>query len=444
MKTSIKKYRFYFLFIIFIFTQYYTTAQGKFILPEGIEKGKVSFKLINNLVVIPVEVNGTELSFLLDTGVGSTIMFNFSEADSLEIKNATAIKIRGIGSGDDITGLKSRNNVIKIGKATDVNHTILVIFGDSLDLSTRMGVPIHGIIGYEFFKNFIVKTNYNSNKIHFYNSGSTQLKINDKYEEFDLFIQDFKPYINMNVISFNTFEEKTLLIDSGSSDAIWLFDGQVFKTHPEKKYFDDFLGQGLSGVIFGKRAKLSKVSFGNFELENVKVAFPDQEFLERTKFYKERDGSIGGEMLMRFTVIFDYPSNKIYLKKNNKFKKPFHYNMSGISIKHDGVILIKEKEGTPLNNLEEDGAIKIRLNTVYNFYLAPKFVISEIRKDSPADLAGFMVGDEIKTINGRAVHKYKLSEIIGLFASKADKKVSLEVSRTGIVFTKKFYLKKVL
>jgi len=413
-------------------------------LPEGIEKGKVSFKLINNLVVIPVEVNGTKLSFLLDTGVGSTIMFNFSEADSLEIKNATSIKIRGIGNGDDITGLKSRNNVVKIGKATDVNHTILIIFGDSLDLSTRMGIPIHGIIGYEFFKNFIVKTNYSSSKIHFYNSGSIKLKIDEKYEEFNLFLQNFKPYLDININSFDTFEEKTLLIDSGSSDAIWLFNDQVFETHPEKKYFNDFLGQGLSGVIFGKRAKLPKVTFGDFELENVKVAFPDKEFIERINFYKERDGSIGGEMLMRFTVIFDYPSNKLYLKKNKKFKKPFHYNMSGISIKHDGVILIKEKAGTPLNNLENDGAVKIRLSTVYNFYLAPKFVISEIRKDSPADLAGFMVGDEIKTINGRAVHKFKLSEIIGLFASKADKKVTLEVNRAGILFSKKFYLKKVL
>ena len=36
-----------------------------------------NFKLINNLIIIPVEVNGVTLSFLLDTGVSKPIIFNF-------------------------------------------------------------------------------------------------------------------------------------------------------------------------------------------------------------------------------------------------------------------------------------------------------------------------------------------------------------------------------
>jgi len=394
-----------------------------FSLPKGIEKDKISFQLINNLVVIPVEVNGNELNFLLDTGVSSTIMFSMIEADSLLLKNARSIKLRGIGNEKPITALKSKNNTIKIGKAIDINHSIFVIYGDKLDLSARMGIPIHGIIGYEFFNSFIVKTNYLSEKIVFYNLDYNISKLKN-FEKFELIFENNKPFLNVAISEENTNENKILLIDSGSSD--------------------DFLGQGLSGVVFGKRSKLSDLLIGNFMLEEVKVAYPDKSAIENIKFYKERDGSLGGELLMRFTVIIDYTSNKIYLKKNHNFKKPFHYNMSGISIKHDGVILIKEKQGTPINNQENDGTIILRPSTIYNFYLAPKFVISEIRKGSPAELAGFKVDDEIKTINGRAIHKYKLSEIIGLFASKAGKKITLKVNRNGIVFAKKFYLLKVL
>lgn len=428
-----------FFFLVF----FKGNAQKGFSLPNGVKKDKISFQLINNLVVIPVEVNGNKLNFLLDTGVSSTIMFSMIEADSLLLINAKSIKLRGIGNEKPITALKSNNNTIKIGKAIDVNHSIFVIYDDDLDLSARMGIPIHGIIGYEFFNSFKVKTKYLSKKIIFYNLDYLLSKL-DKFEEFDLIIENYKPFLKVDVSEENTIENKTLLIDSGSSDAIWLFNEEVFEINPTKKYFDDFLGQGLSGVVYGKRSKLSNLLIGNFKLEEVKVAYPDKKAIENIKFYKERDGSLGGELLIRFTVIIDYSSKKLYLKKNSHYKKPFHYNMSGISIKHDGVILIKEKQGTPLNNSENEGAITIRLSTIYNFYLAPRFVISEIRKGSPAELAGFKADDEIKTINGKAIHKYHLSEIIGLFASKAGKRITLKVNRNGILFTNKFNLLKVL
>jgi hypothetical protein len=443
LPTTIKITHHSFIVVFFFLIFFKGNAQAGFSLPKGAEKDKISFQLINNLVVIPVEVNGNELNFLLDTGVSSTIMFSMIEADSILLKNTRSIKIRGIGNENPITALKSKNNIIKIGKATDVNHSIFVIYGDKLDLSARMGIPIHGIIGYEFFNSFIVKTNYLSEKIVFYSLDYLVPRLN-KFEKYNLIMENNKPFLNVEISEESISKNKTLLIDSGSSDAIWLFNDAIFENDPVKKYFDDFLGQGLSGVVFGKRSKLSNLLIGNFKLEEVKVAYPDKKAIENIKFYKERDGSLGGELLMRFTVIIDYSSKKIYLKKNHNFKKPFHYNMSGISIKHDGVILIREKQGTPINNQESDGTITIRLSTIYNFYLAPKFVISEIRKGSPAELAGFKVGDEIKTINGRAVHKYKLSEIIGLFASKAGKRITLEVSRNGILFTKKFNLLKVL
>ena len=36
---------------------------------KSLAKQSISFKLINSLIVIPVEVNGETLSFILDTGM---------------------------------------------------------------------------------------------------------------------------------------------------------------------------------------------------------------------------------------------------------------------------------------------------------------------------------------------------------------------------------------
>ena len=51
-------------------------AQDGFQFAENVNKVTVPFKLINNLVFIPIKVNGIELNFLLDSGVEETILFS--------------------------------------------------------------------------------------------------------------------------------------------------------------------------------------------------------------------------------------------------------------------------------------------------------------------------------------------------------------------------------
>ena len=416
-------------------------AQDGFFFPEDKDKDKISFKLINNLVVIPVEVNGTKLTFLLDTGVRSTIMFSLSEIDSLALNDAKSIRLRGLGEGGSIPALKSSHNRLKIGEVIDINHTVYVVFDKSLSLSKRMGIPIHGIIGYDFFKNIIVKTNYNARKLSFYKPASYIEKKCKKCEVFDLTFYNNKPYLNVTNTIENDTGNFTLLIDSGSSDAIWLFDDSILKKNIENKWFDDFLGQGLSGDIFGKRSKIHKMRIGNFEMTNIKVAFPSKESIENIKLFEERDGSIGGELLNRFTIIMDYPSKKITLKKNNKFKDPFHYNMSGLTMKHDGVVLVKKKRDSFNNRSNEiDGVTNIAVSTTYDFFLAPKYVVSEIRKESPSYLAGIKEGDEILSVNGTQAYQYNLYQIIGLFSSKAGKRITLKIKRNNTNLRKKFIL----
>jgi len=424
-------------------------SQNGFFLPANLQKDHIRFELINNLVVIPIELNGTKLTFILDTGVKSTIVFSLSKEDSIQLNNARSIKLRGLGEGGSITALKSDNNTLRIGNARDINHTVYVIFDETFNLSKKMGVPIHGIIGYDLFKNFIVKTNYNSKRISLFNHQSYKQKsCKKKCQEFNLKIKDNKPYIDVNVLTNGKSEVVTLLIDSGSSDAFWLFDEERFLDQNSKNYFNDYLGQGLSGGIFGKRSKLDKVEIGDFHMNNVKVAYPDKLSLENVKIFEDRDGSVGGEILRRFTTIIDYSSKKIILKKNSKFNDSFYYNMSGLTIEHDGVVLVKDKQdmiGATIsaNRTNNNDLVNIPLSTVYNFYLAPRFVVSEIRENSPAALAGIKKGDEILHVNGKPTYRYKLHELISLFTSHEGKKISMVVETNGRVSKRKFTLKKV-
>ena len=65
------------LLLLIFFTSLTVEAQGKFrIVDNGKESVSTSFLLVNNIVVISAEVNGRKLSFLLDTGVRKTMLFN--------------------------------------------------------------------------------------------------------------------------------------------------------------------------------------------------------------------------------------------------------------------------------------------------------------------------------------------------------------------------------
>ena len=88
---------------------YSSFSQDKFVIQNKKQSDKIRFKLINNLIVIPVNINGVTLSFLLDTGVSKPIIFNFlNVSDTLQIKNAETIYLKGLGGGESVEALKSK------------------------------------------------------------------------------------------------------------------------------------------------------------------------------------------------------------------------------------------------------------------------------------------------------------------------------------------------
>ncbi len=439
------------LLVLFLLgSQTLLMAQDGFALPEGLKRDKVKFELVNNLVIIPVELNGTKLSFLLDTGVNTTLVFSIAENDSLNLNNAIPKKIRGLGNGGVINALESKNNTLQVGKAVDKKHALYVVFDETFNFSSRMGVPVHGILGYDFFKNFVVKTDYISSKLTIYNPKLQKRKPWRKCEEFDLQFQANKPFVSVKVSEESGLSAIQLLIDSGSSDGLWLFREKKYISEEPKNYFHDFLGLGLSGNIFGKRSKINELGMGSYSLHNVSASFPNEAALKNIVFFKHREGSLGAAVLKRFTVYMDYPNGKMFLKKNSNFSKPFYYNMSGITLQHDGTVTVKDVQEVRTGSLNlsqsdrNNGAITIPVNPVFSFFLAPRIVIADLREGSPASQAGLQEGDEVVSVNNRAAYKYKLYELSALFSSKADRTIYMLIERDGKRFKKKFKLRKLL
>ncbi len=396
---------------------------------------KIRFELVNNLMVVPVELNGAKLKFILDTGVGNPILFNLTNQDSIQINDVSTIFLRGLGEGDPIEALKSEHNTFKVGQAVCFNQSLYVVLDKDLNFSTSLGMPVHGIIGYDVFKDFVVEANYSKRFLKLYRPEDYRYKQGKRAETLPLSIINKKAYVEGAVTkNDNTEAPVKLLVDTGSSDALWLFrDPEKGLEIPNKSY-EDFLGTGLNGSIFGKRTKLKGMRIGSFRFDEAKVAFPDRDSFGAIKDLGNRNGSVGGEVLKRFNVVFDYPDSKITLRKNANFNIPFQYNLAGLDLQHNGVRYISERitdsRGVVISEHKKSfGNVQILMGSRTRLSLVPEIVVSGIRAGSPAAEAGLKEGDVILAVNGKKIHKYKLQEVLQMLNAREGKRVKVLIER---------------
>ncbi|PRY15602.1 aspartyl protease [Pontibacter ummariensis] len=363
------------------------------------KKVHLPFKLVHNLIVIPVRVNDSNpLNFILDTGVKTPLITRLYYSDSLSLVETNKVTIRGLGKGHTIEALYSVGNKILMPGVKGEQQEVLVLLEDVFNLSVRMGMPLHGIIGYDIFKNFVVKINYSKELITLYRP-DIYLKKKRKAEEYPLHIEDSKPYIFAKIRQHtgDTLDVK-LVIDTGASNSLSLYLPSDNRLSLPPKVVEAYLGRGLGGDIHGKIGRLQAFQLGKYELESIPASYPNEEAIQLALNVSDRNGNIGSDILRRFTVVLDYPHQRMLLQPNRKLREPFHYNMTGFEI------------STPFPGT--------------NYY-----VVTNVVEGSPAKMVGLQPGDELLFINGQDCSELKLPQLLNLMDRDAGKKLRLRLKR---------------
>jgi hypothetical protein len=399
------------------------------------KKTVIPFQFINNLIFVPLNINGVDLTFLLDSGVNETILFSLEDKE-INFNDIEKIKFSGLGESKNIEGLRSDNNVVNIGKDfQDLKHTVFIILDESINFSSHVGIPVNGIIGYQFFKDHAVQIDFVSKKITVFNDDKTFKKSKKRSIELPISIEGNKPYLMTGVEMTKTKVESKMLLDLGNSDAIWLFPKLIDDFVYNRPNIDDYLGQGFNGDIFGKRSRIHRLYLGNFVFEKPLTAMPDEYSIQNLRIVPNRKGSIGSDILRRFSVIFDYPNHKIYLRKNINFDDPFIFNKSGLDIQHDGLTwekdLVTIETARKVKSNEGEVGYEAKESFKYNFVLKPKYSVAGCRKDSPCFLAGIRKEDKIISINRKKVGDYTLQKINNLLKEEDGTKITFDIERNN-------------
>jgi predicted aspartyl protease len=370
-----------------------------FYMKKESRKTEIPFINSNNLIILPVSINENEpVNFIVDTGVRTNIFFSKSVANLLGLKYTRSLNLVGADGKTVLTASVSPNNHLDLGNVEGRAQTILVLDEDFFELEQVIGIPIYGVLGYEFFKFNPIRIDYSKSKMFFYRTEGLKWRPFG-FRKLGMPIEFNKPYINARVKQVSGEKLKTkLLIDTGANHGLLLNPETTDEIIVPPINLETNLGRSLGGDLYGVVGRAKSVGLKGLTFNHIIASFPFE--TEYSYVIKEtgRQGSIGSELLGRLELIIDYPRERFLFKRAVTFTNPFEYDMSGITPK----VLPREER------------------IIY---------IAKLKEQSPAYNVGLRELDEIIEINKIPIAFWELSDIIKIFRSEPGKEISIRIKR---------------
>ncbi len=294
-------------------------------------------QLIGGVMIVQGRFNNIEapLNFILDTGSG---------AISLDSATTEEFHIPHVPSGRTISGIAGVREVdfAKNNRLTFPGLTI-----DSLDfyindydvLTSVYGEKIDGIIGYSFFKSFIVKIDFDSLIIEVYSPGSI------KYPRIGFLLHPLFTALPIQPLIIK--DERTInanfYIDTGAGLCFLISkqfeeDSSVLK-HRRKPV--SIQVQGLGGKKHMMLTIINSLQLGPYKFRRVPTNILDDEF--NATSYPFLGGVIGNDLLRRFNMTINYAKQEIHILPNSHFNDEFDYSYTGLNMNYvNGRIILDD------------------------------------------------------------------------------------------------------
>lgn len=388
------------LLLVLLFTALQLQGQVPGFFGKGNQrKVKLPFLSSNSLILLPVSVNRhPPIYFLLDTGVKANLLFSKALGDSLGLSYSRRLGMVGADGLSTVWAQVSPINNLDLGGVQGQLQSLLVLEEDFLELESVIGVPVFGILGYEFFKYNAVKIDYDQSEISFYRPEALAWK-SPLYRRLPLLVAEGKSYIKAGVRQKKGPKLKVkLLLDTGANHGLLLNRETSPAIELPDQLLETQLGQSLGGVLYGFMGRVKTLSMGGIHLQEVLTSYPEESPFSALLKVSGRQGSLGAEVLGRMTLILDYPREAFFVRKGASFYQPFEFDMSGLVVKKT---LTEEK----------------------------RWYISEVREGSPSYLAGILPFDEILSINSVPLAFWELEQLFKLLRSEEGREIQFELRR---------------
>lgn len=351
----------YFLAILCFFNFVESVAAQEILSPQPVAKFITSFpfkQYSGGVMVIQATVDDIKdtLNFILDTGSGGI---------SLDSSTCSEFNIHTVQTDTTITGIAGVRKVhfafdksLKLPGLT-VEHLNFHI-NDYDILSSVYGEKIDGIIGYSFFSRYIVKIDFDSMQMEVYRPGKFDYPSRGTL---------LHPIFTSLPIQFMQVKDRTKMpfnfyFDTGAG-LCFLMSERFAKDSAillKKRKPMVTQAEGLGGMLKMRFTVVKEIKIGPYRFRKVPTYLYQDD--NNITSYPFTGGLVGNDILRRFNIVFNYPQREIHLLPNSHFNDQFDYAYTGIGM----------------------------------YYIDGKIMVVDVIKDSPAEKAGFKVGDEIVSV----------------------------------------------
>ncbi len=348
-------------------------AQEEFVDPPSKILTTIPFiQLTGGIVIVSAKLNDfpDTLHFVLDSG-SSGISLDSATVDYLKLHPVPTDKtIKGVGGIRKVPFLY--NQTLRFPGLTVDSLDFHV--NDYSVLTSVYGEQIDGIIGYSLFSRYILRLDYDSQRISICTIGSVT------YPKGGFLLH---PRIgNLATTSVRVTDARRIdarfLYDIGAGVCMlfnqdFIEDSQFLKK-TRRLYAKQ--GEGVGGKIDMQLTVIKDLKLGPYRFHSVPAfVFEDR---NNVTSYPDLGGLIGNDLLRRFNAIINYRKREFYLVPNAHFSEPFDYSYSGLEL----------------------------------YLIDGQVVVGDVAARSPAEKAGFLEGDVILAVNtnfSQNLNQYKIA-----------------------------------
>ncbi len=356
---------------------------------NGATETRVPFELINNHIYIHASVDGQPVRMIVDTG--GLNMLTPAAAKRLGI--ATQGKMAATGAGNDKVDLAiGHGKTVTVGDVTLADPVFYVI--DIGKLADIEGEEIDGLVGFELFSRLAVRIDYPARVLTL--TAPKAFAPPQGAIAVPFVMSDRTPIVQGEIDGV----PGQFWIDTGSRVSLTTMAKFTRDHDLSAKYkpaFETVTGYGVGGATRSSPVRFHEVKIGDATVREVvgdlftgdKGSFADP----------DSAANVGGGILHRFVVTFDYGAKRMYLEPAKGAETREVYDRSGIFLRRDGDALA---------------------------------VISVV-PHGPAETAGIRADDRITAIDGAPVRAKALAAWRQRLRDAPGTKVKLHVERLGDV-----------
>ncbi len=324
---------------------------------------RIPFDLRSGHVWVRGTVNGSDSVWIVvDTGASSSVL-DQGLATKLSLRAASG-EAKAMGAGGPQSSTPYHDVTIHLASLSVHRRTMPAI--DLAGVTQQGGRPMQAVLGYDLFQSCVVRFDYGAGWMDVWESGRAPRDLPG--EAVPMTLENNHPYVE-GTLSLPGREplRGRFVIDTGSSMAL-LIAPEIAERESLASAFPRTIvqiGRGVGGELRSSVGRAESFAIGDLNFSQPTVVMPNPDAGRISAIGSI--GNIGGQILNRCRVTFDYARKQVHFEPAGGFERRFEADMSGAAVTRNA-----------------DG-----------------FEVRHVDPDSPAGEAGLQVGVVVTGVDGQ-------------------------------------------